>query len=246
MVYILKDIKQLYRVPTFFMQMVFPVIIILISAIMIGNFIIPIIDEAIQSSENIQNTLRQLTFNTEMVCIVLGILQVLFSMSDLSLTAISREGKNAVFIKYIPIDLYKQFLYKNILQVGLNTIVSIVVLGILYFLISKISVLQILLLFITSIFISLINSFLMLIVDLRRPNLNWSSEYVLIKKNENKIFQYVFMIIMILIFLYLSNILQEMNIHIAIVIQMMLFAIIFMIMNILVKKKINKLFNKII
>ena len=118
----------------------------------------------IQSDDTIQNALRELTFNSEMVCVILGALQVLFSMSGLSLTAISREGKNAVFLKYVPIDFYKQFLYKNVLQVILNTIISIIALGSIYFLVSKITLIQILLIFATSIFISLINSFLMLIV----------------------------------------------------------------------------------
>ena len=243
--YIEREFKELYRNPTFFMQMVFPVILILISVIIIGSVVIPIIDSMIQSDDTIQNALRELTFNSEMVCVILGVLQVLFSMSGLSLTAISREGKNAVFLKYVPIDFYKQFLYKNVLQVILNTIISIIVLGSIYFLVLKITLIQILLIFATSIFISLINSFLMLIVDLRRPILNWDSEYIVTKKNDNKIFQYVFMIIMILVLLYLANILKEININIAIIIQLVLFAGIFIIINILVKKKSKRLFKNI-
>lgn len=243
--YIEREFKELYRNPTFFMQMIFPVILILISVIIIGSVVIPIIDSMIQSDDTIQNALRELTFNSEMVCVILGALQVLFSMSGLSLTAISREGKNAVFLKYVPIDFYKQFLYKNVLQVILNTIISIIVLGSIYFLVSKITLIQILLIFATSIFISLINSFLMLIVDLRRPILNWDSEYIVTKKNENKIFQYVLMIIMILVLLYLANIFKEININIAIIIQLILFAGIFMIINILVKKKSKRLFKNI-
>ena len=243
--YIEREFKELYRNPTFFMQMIFPVILILISVIIIGSVVIPIIDSMIQSDDTIQNALRELTFNSEMVCVILGALQVLFSMSGLSLTAISREGKNAVFLKYVPIDFYKQFLYKNVLQVILNTIISIIVLGSIYFLVSKITLIQILLIFATSIFISLINSFLMLIVDLRRPILNWDSEYIVTKKNENKIFQYVLMIIMILVLLYLANIFEEININIAIIIQLILFAGIFMLINILVKKKSKRLFKNI-
>ena len=243
--YIEREFKELYRNPTFFMQMIFPVILILISVIIIGSVVIPIIDSMIQSDDTIQNALRELTFNSEMVCVILGALQVLFSMSGLSLTAISREGKNAVFLKYVPIDFYKQFLYKNVLQVILNTIISIIALGSIYFLVSKITLIQILLIFATSIFISLINSFLMLIVDLRRPILNWDSEYIVTKKNENKIFQYVLMIIMILVLLYLANIFKEININIAIIIQLILFAGIFMLINILVKKKSKRLFKNI-
>ena len=85
----------------------------------------------------------------------------------------------------------------------------------------------------------------MLIVDLRRPILNWDSEYIVTKKNENKIFQYVLMVIMILVLLYLANIFKEININIAIIIQLILFAGIFMLINILVKKKSKRLFKNI-
>ena len=121
--YIEKDFKQLVRNPTFFMQLVFPVILILASILIIGNFIIPSIDTMIQSDETIKNTLKNIEFNTNMVCIILCALQVLFSMSAISLTAISREGKSAIFLKYMPVDLYKQFLYKNVFKIAnkLNT-----------------------------------------------------------------------------------------------------------------------------
>lgn len=243
--YIEKDFKQLVRNPTFFMQLVFPVILILASVLIIGNFIIPSIDTMIQSDENIRNTLRNIEFNTNMVCAVLCALQVLFSISSISLTAISREGKSAIFLKYIPVDLYKQFLYKNVLQIILNFIVSVIVLGIIYFLISKISIIEILLIFVISIFMNFINSFLMLVVDLRRPILAWDSEYQITKNNPNKIFQYVFMIIMVLMLMYLAKILGEVNMIFSLGIQLLIFMVAFVIINVLIKKNIEKLFAKI-
>lgn len=243
--YIDKDFKQLVRNPTFFMQLVFPVILIISSMLIIGNFIIPLIDTMIQSDENIRNTLRNIEFNTNMVCVVLCALQVLFSISSISLTAISRERKSAIFLKYIPVDLYKQFLYKNVLQIILNFIVSVIVLGIIYFLISKIGIIEILLIFVISIFMNFINSFLMLVVDLRRPILDWDSEYQITKNNPNKIFQYVFMIIMVLALMYLAKILRELSVILSLGIQLLIFMFVFVIINILIKKNIKKLFLKI-
>lgn len=243
--YIEKDFKQLFRTPTFFMQLIFPVLIILISAIIICSVIIPLVDSKIQEEETISIALKNIEFDTTMVCVILGGLQVLFSMSGISLTAISREGRSAIYLKYIPVDLYKQFWYKNALQIIFNFIISIIVLGIIYFLISNISIVQILLIFAISIFINLINSFFMLIVDLKRPILNWDSEYQITKNSPNKIFQYAFMIIMVLVLMYFAKILEKINIIYALGIQLIIFMIIFFIINILVKRNINKLFSKV-
>ena len=243
--YIKKEIKMLFRRPTFFMQTIFPVIFILITVILIVSVFIPLIDSAIQNDEDIRETLAQLSFNMEVACYILIALQVLFSISTVSLTAISREGKDAILIKYAPIDLYKQFLYKNVLQFILNIIVSVVVLGLLLYLIPDIGIVNTILIFLISIFTNLINSYTMLLVDLRKPNINWNSEYEVIKNSDKKSFQYGFMIIMVLILLYIGRLLENLNIVLGLTIEIAIFAVIFIIYNIILKKKINKVFNKI-
>ena len=227
------------------MQTIFPVIFILITAIIIVSVIIPAIDMAMQANDTIRQSFEKISFDLVCVCIILGINQVLFSVSNLSLTAISREGRDAVAIKYLPISLYKQFLYKNVLQVGLDIVVSIVVLGIIYYLIPQIGFINIIIIFIITILINLINSYLMLIVDLQRPNLNWNSEMAVIKKSENKIFQYGFMIGMILILMYLTKLLETLNLKLAMLIEILIFGIAFILIDRIVKKKSTKIFNKI-
>lgn len=244
--YLKRDLMNLFKNGTFFIQTVFPVIIILITMILIGTVMIPIIDTTIQNDENIKNSLASITINTEVIGIILCVAQILFSISSLSLTAISREGRDAILIKYLPVDLYKQFKYKNIPQVVLNILVSIVILGLVYYFIPTIGILNILLLFILLLFINLINSYLMLITDLRRPMLNWDSEQSVIKKNDNKVFQYFLMIIMVLIILYFANIFKNINLTLGIIIEIILFMIIFIIIDRLVKKNCKKLFNKIV
>ena len=243
--YIKKEMKMLLKKPVFFMQTVFPVVMILVTMIMIANIFIPAIDTAIENDETIKVGLASLEFNSEMICVILGILQCLFSLSSISLTAISREGKNAIFMKYIPVSYYKQFLYKNVLQVVLNIIVSLIILFIIYYYIPKIGLLNILLIFIISIFINLINSYLMLLIDLKRPYLNWTSEHSVVKKNDNKSFQYALTIILILVYMYLSNIFKNVNVIITLIIEIFIFMITFIIIDRIVKKKSNQLFNNI-
>lgn len=244
--YIKKEVKMLLKQPTFFIQTIFPVMVILISLLIIANIFIPIIDSTIQSDETIKASLEGMNFNSEMVCVILIVLQCLFSLSNLSITAISREGKSAIFIKYIPVSYYKQFIYKNVMQVTLNILVSIIILFIVYSYIPEIGVINVFLVFLLSIFINLINSYLALIIDLKTPYLNWNSEHSAIKRNDNKSFQYGITIVMILIYLYLSNIFKNLNITLMIIIEIVIFMLVFILIDRIVKRKSNKLFDNII
>lgn len=243
--YIAKELKVLLREPIFFMQCIFPVMIILITGIMIIVVLLPIIMQAMQD-ESISNAMHNLSFNAEVACDILIVLQVLFSISNISLTAISREGKNAIFIKHIPIALYKQFLYKNVPQIILNLLVSVVVLGMILYLVPSINILYLFMIFIIATLINFINSYLMLIVDLRRPNLDWDTEYSVVKKSDNKLFQYALMIVNVIFLMYIASVLEDINILIALIIEIIIFAIIFIIIDRCIKKWQNKLFNKII
>lgn len=242
--YVKKEFKMLIREPIFLMQCVFPVMIILITGIISVFVLMPIIMEVLKD-ETIQNEIQNLSFNAEAVCIILILLQVLFSISNISLTAISREGKNAIFIKYIPIELYKQFVYKNGPQVILNFLVSVIVIALIGYLIPNINGLYLGMILVIATFINFINSYLMLIVDLKRPNLTWDTEYSVVKKSDNKFFQYAFMILNVLFLMYLANILEKVNILTALIIEIIIFAIVFIGIDRGVKKWQDKLFSKI-
>lgn len=243
--YVLKEIKLLLRNPSFFMQCIYPVIMLLISCIILVFRIYPVIIEAMQDDE-IKHAIENLKFNSEVVCDILIALQVMFSISNISLTAISRDGKDAALIKYIPIELYKQFIYKNIPQFVINMLISIIILGLIWYVIPSIKAIYILSIFVTSIFINLINCYLMLIVDLRRPNLDWATEEAVVKKSDNKLFQYALMIVNILLLLYIATIFKEINLTYYLVCEISLYAVIFVIIDRCVKKWQRKLFNKII
>jgi ABC-2 type transport system permease protein len=226
------------------MQCIFPVIIFWVATIVCLVIIIPSLNNILQAEE-IQSELNAIKFNSEIVCIILGALQVLYTMTNISLTAISRDGKDALFIKYIPVELYKQFVYKALPQIFINIIISIVLLGIICWLLPFVNITHALILFVISIAINAINSYLMLLIDLRRPNLNWDSEYTVVKKSDNKIFQYVLMIIMVLILMYISTIFKNININKMLILELLFFGIIFILIDRLIKKFQNKIFNKI-
>lgn len=243
--YILKEIKLLIRQPAFFMQCIFPVISLLITAIIIIVGIYPVVMQAMQD-EQVKSAIEKITFNTEVICDILIVLQVLFSISNISLTAISREGKNAVVIKYIPVEFYKQFIYKNIPQFVLNLLITIVVLGLICYVIPGINVIYMIAIFLIATVINIINCYLMLIVDLRRPNLDWISEDAVVKRSDNKLFQYALMIVNILLLLYIATIFKEIDLIVGLIIELAFFTIIFIVIDRCVKKWQKKLFEKII
>ena len=87
----------------------------------------------------------------------------------------------------------------------------------------------------------------MVLVDLRRPNLNWNTEYQLVKQNSNKIFQYILMITIILLLLYLTSVFQNFNLNltVSIIVLVVLFGAIVFGISKYIKKKQDKIFKNI-
>lgn len=70
--------------------------------------------------EDYINELGINNFALQYICIVIGIIQMIYTVGNISITTISREGKNAIVMKYIPVSLYKQFVWKNFPQILIN------------------------------------------------------------------------------------------------------------------------------
>ena len=243
--YLKNEFSNLFRNIIFFMQTIFPICMTIFSISFIS---LNVKFGLINKIPEIYNEVNNLHLNIEGICIILGIIQVLYSMVSISITAISRQGQNAVFMKYIPINLYKQFLIKNVPQITINIILAIIILILSKIIFPMISILDLILIFIISIILSIINSFLMLIVDIKRPILNWKAEIDVFKQNGNKIFQYVWTIIVVVLLMYIKNIFKNLNMYIAILGTFIIFFIILFIINIYVTNQIkkNKLFKNII
>ena len=79
----------------------------------------------------------------------------------------------------------------------------------------------------------------MLIVDIKRPKLNWKAEMDIFRQNENKIFQYVWTITVVVILMYIKRLFENINLYIAILATFIIFTVIFIIINVYVKKQIG-------
>lgn len=242
--YIKKEFKNLFRNSMVFMQCVYPMIISLITVIIISIILLPKLNEVLNNPD-IKQLIGNLEFDLSIVYIILSGIQVLFMISPASLTSISRDGKNAGFMKYIPISYFRQILYKGLPQIFINSISVIIIVGILYYAFHSIGIVNVLLVFISSMILNVLNSYSMIIVDLLNPKLEWDSEYEILKQNNNRYFQYAFTVIVILILVYLNKVLEGINLNLAIIITSIVFLFILIIELILIKIRENKLMKKI-
>lgn len=243
--YLINEIKLIMKSSTYFIHYIYNILILLIVITVIANTLFPIIVQSIKETME-EDVFSIFTFGFTEFSLIIGIIQVIFTLSSLSLTAISRYGKNAIFFKYIPMKFNTQFRLKNIPQLTINTIIILVILGIVHHLIPAINNLYILLMFIVAMLLNIINSNILLFIDLQRPRLNYQNEITVIKQNDNKLFQYILTVVMCFIIWYFSQITEKLSLNISILIEIIVLSIVVIGMEIFINKKSNKLFKKII
>lgn len=240
--YIKKEFKTLVRNPIFFMQCVLP------------SFLMPILMIAIiffgagNNNGEITMLLQEISLveTTTTLCILLGAMQFFSMFIFVSATAMSRDGLNATFVKYIPLSLYDQFKYKMLPNVIMHIITILLLEGFFIYLFQSISILFMIGVFIIAVLFSCINSYLMLIVDLKRPKLEWSTEFAVVKQNINLIFPTGFGLIGILFFVIIGGVLGTQNVILTMLILIALFAGILWLLDRYVRRNQAKLFEKII
>lgn len=241
--YIKKEFKNLFKNPTFFMQCIFPILIIMVSFFIIALTLLPNIRTILTS--DIFGDEVNFSVDLSVICLIIGLLQILSTILNISITSISREGKDAIYMKIIPVDYFKQFIYKSIPQILINGIVILIILIFIKIIFPSFENIYLLFIFILANLFSIINSKLMVLVDLNKPNLNWKADYEAIKQNNNKLFQYVLTILIILILVYFNKIFVDVNLDISCIIMIVILIFINFIINKIIKLNIKKLFKKI-
>ena len=209
--YIAKEFKILFRNPVFLVQCILPAVLfpVLIVGIVLVGF----------SGEELQN-IRNVAVITEgdksmFFFIILAAIQFFSMIIYVSATAISRDGPNAVFMKYIPVSLFKQYVYKTMPNIIMNIIMIVLTLGIARYIID-ISVLDMLIVFVISTIIAVFQSFLLILIDLKRPKLQWSSEYAVVKQNMNLIFPMIFAFVNIGLILAIISLMENLPVYLSV------------------------------
>lgn len=241
--YVGKEFKNMARNPVFLMQCLIP-------AVLIPIIMVVVVYAGLNSDgmglEQITQMVQQMSTNTFFIaCIILGVIQFFTMFIYISITAISRDGENAVFMKYIPVSLYKQYMYKIIPNIIMNIVTIIITLGMAEYLLN-LPVITLIALFVVATIMGILQSIAMIIVDLKRPKLNWDSEYAVAKQNLNLVFPVLLAMVNIVILVGFVYLLKDINVYVGVGILGILYIIATVITNKYLYNKQYELADKII
>ncbi|MGI6607379.1 MAG: putative ABC transporter permease subunit [Erysipelotrichaceae bacterium] len=203
--YVLKEFRCLIRKPVYFTQCF--LLSLLLPAIMAVSF-----SQGIGGFDELVNLGLMINQNDKTGHIVFSVLLMIFLFTSMytyiSITAVSRDGSSAVFMKYIPVPFYQQLIYKCIPDILLSFFPS----GLLFVLVAvfmKLSVLPVALSVIVFAVFTVGRSFFGIIIDCRNPKHNFTSEYQVVKSNAaifyDIAYNFVLMIPSILSLIFLSK-----------------------------------------
>ena len=213
--------------------------------IFLGIFLVSIMSNNTETAINeFRNVLGGYIVTPIGLAVIIAITEFLTSMLYIAPTAISRDGINAVFMKYIPVSYYKQLIYKAIPSVVFGTITSIIVL-IFVWVIAKTSIIFILTAFIINLVLLILQTLLMELVDLRKPKLEWTTEYAVVKQNMNLLWPFVLNLLEIGIIFIISIPLNFTNYFVTAIIILAIHIIITYLVNRYIYKNQNRLFDRI-
>ena len=184
--------------------------------------------------------------NSGILLIVIGAFMFLSSASSSTSSAISREGNSARVLKTLPISLkiqldakvYFAMIFDLIGLVALEA-VAVVTLNIpvYYFLIVDVPI----------IILMLIVNYLSILIDLRKPRLDWVEESEAVKQNFNVFVSMILTVLVGVVFVVLGVFLFDKNINIYLtftIISVLLLAT-YVGLMIFINKNQNRLFNKV-
>ena len=213
--------------------------------IFLGIFLVSIMSNNTETAINeFRNVLSGYIVTPIGLAVIIAITEFLTSMLYIAPTAISRDGINAVFMKYIPVSYYKQIIYKGIPNIVFGTITSIIVL-IFVWIIAKTSIIFILTAFIINLVLLILQTLLMELVDLRKPKLEWTTEYAVVKQNMNLLWPFVLNLLEIGIIFIISIPLNFTNYFVTAIIILAIHIIITYLVNRYIYKNQNRLFDRI-
>ncbi len=193
--YLKKEFKILIRNPIFFMQCVLP------SILFPFIFSIPIVVAVKEADPDIMRIYTEFLSGDINTSIGLGvslvIILILYTFDFIAITAISRDGKDSAFMKQIPVSLEKQIFYKILPGIILNIIPTIYVIVVEKILIPKFNIEMMISLYVIAMLINIFDNYLMILIDLKNPKLNWTTEYAVVKQNFNMVFQFIIIAIQV-------------------------------------------------
>lgn len=185
---LIKEILSVYREPNYLLNG--PFVMILLPVILFITFYF-----SVNSSNDIKNLIIKFSnnqkeyFNIINIAIIASFLMGGFT--NITSTAISREGKNFSILKTLPLRP-KDYIFIKLFHGIFYNILSSLFISILLFIITKINFVAIFLTILISILSSIPFHIISLYFDISRPRLNWDNSIVAVKQNFNAVYAIFF------------------------------------------------------
>ena len=191
--YVVKELKIAFRTPIYFMNC------IMLSLLWPVFLLIPMITGMLNDNGEAATAEGEMSFSQFMtlypelpaglcIMVVFGLTVLAVSFSMLNNTAVSREGKNVIFMKYIPMSYEKQLLAKVlpgiILTLVTGTIYSSIGMAAAIFIFDfDIPPAAVAMSIVISICACIVFNLLEIIADIIKPKLDWQTEQAAVKQN---------------------------------------------------------------
>lgn len=239
--YVAKEFKELFRTPIYLFQCVLPTFLF---PILISISIFKGMDpETITSFKAVADSADKIIEQSFTFGFIIGIINLFYMFNMMSITAISREGENALFMKYIPVPLSKQYKYKAIPGIIVNIIPLVYVVWLIKYFIPSVSLGYLVSIVVVGTLCNVFVNYFTLLIDLLRPKLNWTSENAVVKQNINMIYSFALELFVAGIIVGLSAYIE--NIKILVILISCVLAIILLGFEAFLQKYSRQLFKKI-
>ena len=239
--YVKKEFANLFRNPIFFIQCIFFGVVFPVMFLFIG---IANMNSSGVDPELFLSDVNNIINSSSGIIGIMFLFLFCFLFNYVSVTAISREGNEATFAKYIPIPLEKQIKFKALPGIIVNDIIMFAIIIGACLIVKSISIITIISALFLGMLLNRFNNILFVIVDLKNPKLKWISEYTVVKQNINMIYQMLIYSAEMVVLGLLITKLIDLNIFI------ILSTIVLILMNIginmYIKKKQKILYEKIV
>lgn len=236
--YIEKEKITLKRTPIFFIQCLLMPILYPISVLTI---IVAFLEFSRWVGLDLWGKFNDISSTSFGTAIFLAVGQVFYMMNFSSVIAVSRESKYAKLIKYLPIELKKQFQLKLSIGIRVNMITTIIVSICNYIFTGEL--IGAIIVFISLLLLNIIGEKFKLLIDLNNPKINWNSEYTMMKENTNVMYILFYTLINVGLFFGISIFIANTDLY------KIFILLITIISNIIfdeyLRKNQNRLFDKI-
>ena len=171
------------RSPVFMLNIV--IVVFLVPVIFVLSFLISFMSSGVDTSGLLNSGDVNMYLDIPFVYLIIFAVLIFFTCTSVAAsTSISREGSNAWFMKVIPVSYFKQINIKVLFAVLIDML-GVIATALIPIIIYKIPVLYVISLFIPLIILVVLMNYLNILIDLKRPRLNWSEESEAVKQNLN-------------------------------------------------------------